>query len=560
MMPLFGRFLLQRRPRVPEYGFPCIGSKEAETGQTGTRRLTTHLDQQIRTKMNRDQFEQYIRIALSHGSSANAEAERAIKLCLHLYDETIDKTDPGWITRNDLAVVAYGTGDDFNRENVKRAINRIRPKLAEFARSHPDETRIFIEDDRGTTVRFTHKTSGRLMRAYRLVIDEQVSAQNKAEQTARFHTSDISECALASPANQVPQLCIPQIQWLPERSPPGALLRADIDKPVPFHGRENELSELLDWCSSDTEIACRLYTGPGGMGKTRLMVELCQRLPKPSCAGFLPDFSGTGREAAWWSTASNSTPMLIVIDYAEHRRVDLEQLLSSILPSPDVHVRIALLARAADDWWTMLKSARGDIGDFLSGPATQHRRLAPLAMTKELRAHSFHLAHAHFSKVLGVNHPSDAPNPDTDFSAAHFDHALLLHMAALATVDGVIVEGENGILDYILNRERRFWAAQTNARGIPAVLHRAVEQAIAILKLGGGASSRLEALDVLSDTPLLRDQDTATVNAIAEMLHALYPGNKWIEPLQPDLLGDHLADQALAEDKHGILQILLRYR
>ena len=507
--------------------------------------------------MRFDQFSRFINEALGIDDSSQSIPTNALSICLYLYRQTVENNVPGWVTQTELAQKFYGTTNSTDRRNVKTAILRIRGKLADHQRDKPSAPKLDIIDNQGSEVTFRDDETRRLVTAYRLVIDSHPPNPIPISQAAEPETEHSSPESLS---DERLNLSIPQIRWLPNRSPPGALLRADIDKPVPFHGREDELTDLVEWCSSNSEIACRLYTSPGGMGKTRLMVELCQRLPKPWSAGFLPDFSGTGPEAAWWSTATSSAPMLIVIDYAEHRRVDLDQLLSDILLSPAVHVRIALLARAADDWWTILKSTRGDVGDFLSGPTTQHRRLAPLAMTKELRTHSFHLAHAHFSKMLDANNLLNTVNLDIDFGAAHFDHALLLHMAALATVDGVTVAGENGILDYVLNRERRFWATQASARDIPAVLHRAVEQAIAILTLGGGASSRLEALDVLSGTPLLRDQDTATVNAIAEMLHALYPGNKWIEPLQPDLLGEHLADQALAEDKHGILQLLFRYR
>ena len=35
------------------------------------------------------------------------------------------------------------------------------------------------------------------------------------------------------------------LPWRADRSPPGALLRADIDDPVPFHGRDEDLVDAL---------------------------------------------------------------------------------------------------------------------------------------------------------------------------------------------------------------------------------------------------------------------------------------------------------------------------
>jgi hypothetical protein len=69
---------------------------------------------------------------------------------------------------------------------------------------------------------------------------------------------------------------IPQRLWKPNRSPPGALLRADHENAVPFHGRESETTDILSWCGRDLGIGVRLYTGAGGMGKTRLFLELCK--------------------------------------------------------------------------------------------------------------------------------------------------------------------------------------------------------------------------------------------------------------------------------------------
>jgi len=59
--------------------------------------------------------------------------------------------------------------------------------------------------------------------------------------------------------------------------PPGALLRADFEV-VPFLYRIRELAELKKWCNAKPWFGLRLYTGAGGMGKTRLALELCEKL------------------------------------------------------------------------------------------------------------------------------------------------------------------------------------------------------------------------------------------------------------------------------------------
>ena len=53
---------------------------------------------------------------------------------------------------------------------------------------------------------------------------------------------------------------------------------------VDFIGRERELAGLLEWCEEDRPHGVRLVTGPGGIGKTRLSVELCARLEQARLA------------------------------------------------------------------------------------------------------------------------------------------------------------------------------------------------------------------------------------------------------------------------------------
>src|ERR1019366_4449886 len=47
---------------------------------------------------------------------------------------------------------------------------------------------------------------------------------------------------------------------------------------VGFVGRERELAALAAWCQDDQAGRLRLLTGPGGVGKTRLAIELADRM------------------------------------------------------------------------------------------------------------------------------------------------------------------------------------------------------------------------------------------------------------------------------------------
>ena len=59
------------------------------------------------------------------------------------------------------------------------------------------------------------------------------------------------------------------------------------------------LKQMIGWCESGPRIAIRLITGPGGTGKTRLMLEVCDRLPRTWRAGFLHPETRRCRPGSW---------------------------------------------------------------------------------------------------------------------------------------------------------------------------------------------------------------------------------------------------------------------
>jgi hypothetical protein len=324
------------------------------------------------------------------------------------------------------------------------------------------------------------------------------------------------------------------------------LLRADCEAAVPFHGRADEVADIENWCRDDAVLGIRLYTAAGGMGKTRLFLELCKHMIKNRWrAGFLQAKTTNIPEEVWRAMCRQSEPLLVVVDYAESRRADLMILLREVAQLRTGRVRIILLARAAGDWWEVMKRAEYGVGDVLSGPATHWYSLQPLAANREFREQSFWRAAQTFADALG--RPVSSTTPD-DLDAPHFDRVLFLHMSALATIEGVQVKGDQGILNHVLRRERGFWSRNVKAMGLSALLDDAVAQAMAVLTLGGGAIDARHARKVLSAIPLLRDQPELVRFGIASMLHDAYPGERWIEPVLPDLLGEHLVQVELGND------------
>lgn len=393
--------------------------------------------------------------------------------------------------------------------------------------------------------------------AHRPALDE-TEAVFRAEVLATLRAGAASAAAARDPAVG-DALCasvlgLPTIQWDASFCPPGALLRADLDRPVPFHGREAEIEDLMSWCGSEEFVGIRLYTAAGGVGKTRLLREAVRAVRAEGwLAGFLDGAIPVDADPVWRALTSSGRDLLCVIDYAETRRVQTRALLRKLTLPPAARIRIVLLARAADDWWDALRSESGAGGLVLQGNATQAMALRQSGGTLESRTRSWELAIAHFRNVLGRAAAEGSP----DLSDPAFERMLLLQVAALAAVEGVPTKGEQGLLGYLLQRERGFWRTCAESRGIQPSLLPAVGSALAAVTLAGGIVSRNHAVMLLGSLPDLQDQPKAVRGAVAELLHSLYGGTQWIEPILPDLLGEHLVQLELDRDSDGLLSIVL---
>lgn len=364
----------------------------------------------------------------------------------------------------------------------------------------------------------------------------------------------LATCSGSAVRAETSPLVIPQREWKPQLSPPGALLQAEYGI-VPFHSREREMDDLRAWCRDEWPVRVRLYTGAGGMGKTRLALQVAREVREESWrAGFLRPEALASPADAWKAVARPGGKVLVVVDYAETRRELLVPLLRGMVENEDGPYRLILLARAALDWWEQLKSDR-DVGDVLSGPATSRCSLAPLAFDMPQRANSYNLAATAFAERLDRPRPTDPPE---DLEAVYLERVLLLHMQALIAVEGKEkVKGEDGVLDRILARERRFWKERTAAAKLSPTLVDGMGRAMAAITLGGGVKGEDEAIEVLRKLTAFDGQTGDILLRTAHLLHECYPGSHWIEPILPDLLGEHLVQREMEKGADELLDLTL---
>ncbi|MBX9638141.1 MAG: TIR domain-containing protein [Nitrosomonas sp.] len=108
-------------------------------------------------------------------------------------------------------------------------------------------------------------------------------------------------------------------------------------------GREQELQTLHAWADAPQQISCRLITGEGGTGKTRLAFEFARQLRE--CKGWQAG-EAQGLSGSWYTGGAGT---LIVIDYPEQRPDKVRALLEALARQPlTCKLRVLLLGRNGD--------------------------------------------------------------------------------------------------------------------------------------------------------------------------------------------------------------------
>ena len=309
---------------------------------------------------------------------------------------------------------------------------------------------------------------------------------------------------------------------------------------VSFVGRDDELASLMAWHEGDEAGRLRLVTGPGGVGKTRLAVELAERVKK---LGWKSERIADGQEAAAIDLlrAVTGSRALLVVDYAE-TRVGLKQMLAALASDQGEGVRVLLLARSAGDWWDQLGVGEPAVWDLVQSANEQQLSLSPVVAIDVSDAEIIELAVRSFARELGL--PERAVEIYGD-SGTGQRRVLDLHAAALVAVLGDAATGTvrvdiRTVLGELLRHEQHFWYDSARAHGLPdsqdGTTTQVLRQIVAAACLLGGATQ-----DEARVLPGRAPGMSPSVK-IAEWLRALYPPDpgqaEWIGSMQPDRLAE----------------------
>lgn len=322
------------------------------------------------------------------------------------------------------------------------------------------------------------------------------------------------------------------------------LLRAEEAR-VPFDpARQPEIDTLIAWIDDPQwPQAVRLLTGGGGLGKTRLALEVChQRLQMGWQAGFLDnDLDAKNMTPSWLALKNINKPLLVVIDYAETRQGQLMALIKAVLKNPgNQPLRLLLLARDGGEWWDNLPSKDRECEPLLSGYATSGPYRLPALYTAEKERHeAYGRALQSFANALGVSPPDLNP----EMTGEHFERPLYIQMAALLAFYGEQPTTAEGLTKSLLNHERRYW------RGVLSHLNwtepeRYAQQLLALTTLAGGFPTPKAAFDLWINATGMTLK-TAEFNNLFYSLVTLYPGKQGLQAVRPDLLGEALVAQSL---------------
>jgi tetratricopeptide (TPR) repeat protein len=199
-------------------------------------------------------------------------------------------------------------------------------------------------------------------------------------------------------------------------------------------------------------------------------------------------------------------------------------------------VRIVLLARTADTWWQQLRLESQRIDLPLEA--------TPLAPVEESREDSFRRA----VKAFATNDEHAKAIRTPELKEGYYRSVLFVHMRALlATRSQQNPTTESQLLDQILELEKRQWHKEKVNNFSQQDLDAAIAQIMTVVTLGYTLNNKGDLRELLKEIPYTEHlgNEQPALDGLAERLRELYPGSLYLEPLRPDILGEHLLERTL---------------
>jgi len=322
---------------------------------------------------------------------------------------------------------------------------------------------------------------------------------------------------------------------------PLELLRADYGV-VPFQPRD-ELTLLRDLCTqaaANRRTGLAVIHGTGGSGKTRLALELAQRLREQGWyAGLLLHSVAGGSWPAsveWLATVAS--PLLVVVDYADARVEETKTLLRTVSHRSWATV-VVLTARAVEgEWLTDIESFLQRDGHVLTWRQLGLPPVHPDAAVIARRATDTFAAVAEPDRV-----PLHAESIAGHEPMTTLDYVLLAWLAAHGGSGAP--DSRQGLYDAVLGHEQRYWIdvyrSLTGKSVSPLVLRRAAACLSLITTTPETAGEALRAVTDLAHADEWREDIRRT---FAECFRA---GPGQILALRPHPLADYLVIKVLGE-------------
>ena len=319
---------------------------------------------------------------------------------------------------------------------------------------------------------------------------------------------------------------------------------------VDFIGRAAELADLQDWSMSAQARSVRVIVGAGGVGKTRLALEIAGEW---EAAGRTKVIVRAGHEGGAVQAARGAVTggVLLVVDYAESR-TGLQDMLEAVLADRGP-MRVLLLARSLGEWWDSLREESPPAVRLLldeADPVVLAAAVADLGDEAVAAA-----AVPFFARALRV--PEPPPGSIRFDLPAATAPVLVLHAAALLAVlrsrqdqaGPLRVAGAAGVLNEILDHEARYWRLTARAARLSTdgPVLKDVTAAAALLS----AVSLDEAASLVARVPDLAESRKRERSRWARWLYDLYPAEPGgqLGSVQPDLLAETHVTTRLASNE-----------